>query len=77
MDDSEKFNETSLPKKEDFYCQFSMEDITDSDYRHAKWMCKDFEIKKVRRISWFICSKQYIIVSRWIWELSKYVSWNT
>ena len=27
-------------------------------------------------ISWFICSKQYIIVSWCIWELSKYESWN-
>ena len=47
MDDSEKLNETSLPKKEDFYSQFNMEDITDADYRHAKWICKDFEIKKL------------------------------
>ena len=24
-----------------------MEDITDPDYMHAKWLCKDFEIKKI------------------------------
>ena len=25
-----------------------MEDITDADYAHAKRVCKDFEIKKLR-----------------------------
>ena len=34
MDDSEKFNETSLPEKKIF-----------TDYPHAKRVCKDFEIK--------------------------------
>ena len=28
MDDWEKFNETSLPEKEDFYSHLNMEDIT-------------------------------------------------
>ena len=51
MDDWEKFNETSLPEKEDFYSHLNMEDITDADYAHAKRVCKDFEIKKFRRIS--------------------------
>ena len=32
MDDLEKFNETSLPEKEDFYSHVNMEDITDADY---------------------------------------------
>ena len=45
MDDWERFNETTLPKKEDFYSHLNMEDITDADYAHAKWVCKDFEIK--------------------------------
>ena len=48
MDDYEKFNETSLPEKEDFYSCLNMEDITDSDYMHAKRFCKDFEIKTLR-----------------------------
>ena len=47
MDDLEKFNETSLPKKEDFHSHLNMEDITDVDYTHAKRVCKDFEIKNV------------------------------
>ena len=45
MDDWEKFNETSLPEKEDFYSHLNMEDITDADYGHAKRVCKDFEKK--------------------------------
>ena len=42
-----KFSETSLPKKEDFYSHFNMENITDADYTHTKGVCKDFEIKKL------------------------------
>ena len=45
MDDWEKFNEASLPEKEDFYSDLNMDDITDSGYNHAKIVCKDFEIK--------------------------------
>ena len=45
MDDWEKFNETSLPEKEDFYCYLKMDDITDVDYMHGKRVYKDFEIK--------------------------------
>ena len=45
MDDWEKFNETTLPEKEEFYSNLNMEDITDVDYMHAKRFCKDFEIK--------------------------------
>ena len=44
-DDWEKFNETSLLEKEDFYSHLNMEDITDADYVHPKRVCKDFEIK--------------------------------
>ena len=47
MDDWEKFNETSLPKKEDFYGHLNMEDINDADYAHAKRVCKDFERKNL------------------------------
>ena len=47
MDDWKKFNETLLPQKEDFYSNLSMEDIKDSDYNHAKSVCKDFETKNL------------------------------
>ena len=41
MNDWEKFNETSLLEKEDFYSHLNMEDITDADYAPAKRVCKD------------------------------------
>ena len=47
MDDWEKFNETSLPEKEDFYSHLNMEDITDADYSHAKKVYKDFHRKNL------------------------------
>ena len=45
MDDWEKFNETLLSQKENFYSHLNMEDITDAGYAHTKRVCKDFEIK--------------------------------
>ena len=36
MDSQKRFDETSLPKKENFYSKLNMEDITDTDYKHAK-----------------------------------------
>ena len=36
MDDWEKFNETSLPEKEDFCSHLNMGDFTDADYAHVK-----------------------------------------
>ena len=47
MDDWEKSNETSFPKKEDFYSHLNMKDITDADYMDVKRVCKDFEIKNL------------------------------
>ena len=46
MDDWAKFNERSLPEKEDFYSHLNIEDITDADYAHAR-VCKNFEIKNL------------------------------
>ena len=47
MNDWEKFNEPSLPEKEDFYNHLKMKDTTDADYVHTKRICKGFEIKKL------------------------------
>ena len=47
MDDWEKFNETTLPEKEEFYSNLNMEHITDADYMHAKKVCRDCEIKNL------------------------------
>ena len=45
MVDWEKFNETTLPEKQEFNSNLNMEDIKDADYLHVKRVCKDFEIK--------------------------------
>ena len=47
MDEWEKFNETSVPEKEDFYNHLNMEDITDTYCRYAECICKNFEIKNL------------------------------
>ena len=47
MDEWEKFNETSLPEKEEIYNSLNMEEIIDANYMHAKIICKDFEIKSL------------------------------
>ena len=45
MDDWEKFNETTLSKKEENCSGWTIEDITAANYKHVKRVCKDFEIK--------------------------------
>ena len=47
MDDWEKFNEKSLPEKEDFYSHLNMEHVTDADYAHSKTDFKHFKIKNL------------------------------
>ena len=44
MDNLEKFNESLLPQKEDFYGHLNIEDIPDANYAHAKGVYQDFEI---------------------------------
>ena len=46
MDDWEKFNETSLREKENFYSHLNMENIIDAGYAYAKGVCKDLKKKK-------------------------------
>ena len=54
MDSWERFNEKSLPCKEDFYSNLNMEDIDEIDYRHGNNVFKSFK---------FICKKRHIIIS--------------
>ena len=42
MDSWERFNETSLPPKKDFYSKLILEDISDKDYLHAQKVFKKF-----------------------------------
>ena len=47
MDSWEKFNETSLPSKKDFYSNLNMEDIDDIDYRHGNDVFKGFKLENL------------------------------
>ena len=44
MDSWVKFDETSLPSKEDFYSELNLEGISDEDYAHAQKVRDVFEI---------------------------------
>ena len=44
MDNWERFDETLLPNKEAFYSNLNMEDITDTDYRHANKVFDKFKL---------------------------------
>ena len=64
-DDWGKFNETSLPEKDDFYSRLNMEDITDADYVHEKRVCKDFEIINLGEYhDLYVQSDTLLLVSR-------------
>ena len=47
MDSWKKFNETSLPSKEDFYSNLNMENIDDIDYRHDNNVFQRFELENL------------------------------
>ena len=70
MDSWKRFDETSLPKKEDFYSNLSMEDIADVIIIMQKSMEKLWN-KQSMWVSWLVHSEWYIITSRCIWNFSK------
>ena len=45
MDSYDRFDESSLPPKEEFYNSLSEEHITDAEYQHAQNVWKTFDIK--------------------------------
>ena len=45
MDSFDKFNDTQLPSKEQFYSQLNDEHISDQQYDHTKHVWKNFKIK--------------------------------
>ena len=47
MDRWEKFDETTLPPKKDFYSNLTWEDISDEDYAHAQKVWDVFQIKNL------------------------------
>ena len=47
MNSWDRFNETSLPTKKEFYNKLNQEDITDEDYKHAQKVWITFNIKNL------------------------------
>ena len=47
IDSFSKFNDTQLPKREDFDSFITDEDICESDYRHAQDVWNTFQIKNM------------------------------
>ena len=47
MDGWDKFNETSIPSKESFYNNLTMENITETDYVHANNVFKTFKLNNL------------------------------
>ena len=47
MDSFSKFNDTQLPKREDFYSLLTDENISEDDYRHAEDVWKTFHLKNM------------------------------
>ena len=47
MDGWDKFNETSIPNKESFYSNLTMENITETDYIHANNVFKTFKLNNL------------------------------
>ena len=47
MDSLRRFDETLLPNEENFYSTLNMEDITDVDYRHAKYIIMIFKFNVI------------------------------
>ena len=47
MDSWERFDETSLPDKKDFYSELNLEDITNKNYEHAQKVWEVFKIKNL------------------------------
>ena len=62
MDDWEKFDEASLPGKENFYSLLNKEDTTYADYVHTKKICQDFEIKNLGEYRYFYIQRDTLIM---------------
>ena len=47
MDEWDKFNEKKLPCKESFYSNLTMEDVSDTDYKHANNVFEKFNLNNL------------------------------
>ena len=60
-DSWERFNEISLPSKEDFYSNLNMEDISDIDYRHANIVFKVFKLENLGNYHLYVQSDTLLL----------------
>ena len=74
MNNCEKFSETIITKKEDFYSRLNMEDISDADYAHVKRFCKDFKISNSGDSHDLQVDSNALLLLDIFEKLSKYVS---
>ena len=63
MDNWERFDETLLPNKKSFYSNLNMEDITDTDYRHANKVFKEFKLKHLREYQDFYVQSETLLLA--------------
>ncbi|KAF8791646.1 Carboxylesterase 1E like protein [Argiope bruennichi] len=63
MDGEEKYEETELPPKEDFYNRLNECDITDDDYKHAQNVWNSFNIKNLRKYSELYVKSDVLILA--------------
>ena len=72
MNSGERFDEISLPNKEDLYSNLNMEEITDADYMHAKRVFKIFNKKILLIIKVYIFKvlHYYLLMYLRIFEIS-------
>ena len=64
MDSSEKFKQTELPRKEDFYSILYNERIKDEEYDHAKNVWNTFSLKDMGEYHEFLLKIRSTVVSR-------------
>ena len=58
MDNFEKFKESKLPSKKDFYSLLMDEDISEREYRHAQKVWKTFRIKNMGQYHNYFISQE-------------------
>ena len=63
MDNFEKFKESKLPSKEDFYSLLTDEDISEREYRHAQKVWKTFRIKNMGQYHDFYLKSDVLLLA--------------
>ena len=75
MDSLEKFDETTLPAKKDFYSKLNLENISDEDYLHAQKVLEVFEIRNLGEYHDLYVKNDTLLIAD-VFENFRNVSWN-